>query len=348
MNEPRPLKVAHVLAGAPIGGAENFYARLVAALAQRSEITQHAFTRPNARRESILNDAGVSVSTFRFGGPLDFIDRWQYRRALRKWQPDIVVTYMGRATKVTPRGNYVLVSRLGHYYDLKTYRHCDHWIGIAKGICNYMVDNGMPADQVKYIPNFIDESPAEPLARDSFDTPSDQPIIFALGRLHKNKAFDTLLNAFAQVKQGTLWLAGDGPEKNNLLDQAEALGLTDRIRFLGWRNDVNALMRTADLFVCPSRHEGLGSIIGEAWFNQCPMVATDSQGPGELIEDGVTGLITPIDEVEPLAAAINYCLENPEKARELADQGYKHYMENFSKAKICQEYIDFFQQIAHK
>jgi len=345
MNKPKTLRVAHVLAGAPVGGAENFYTRLIAALADRPELVQHAFTRPNARRESILHEAKVPVTTFRFGGPLHIIDHWRYRRALKQWKPDIVVTYMGRATKLTPRGPYKLVARLGHYYDLKTYQHCDHWIGVSKGISQYMLENGIPGDRIKYIPNFVDESIPAPLERTSFDTPKDQPIIFALGRLHKNKAFDVLLNAFSQVKTGTLWLAGEGPEKNNLIDQTEALGLTDRVRFLGWRNDVNALMQTADLFVCPSRHEGLGSIIGEAWINKCPMVATRSQGPAELIKDGITGLLTPIDEVKPLTAAINYCLENPEKAKELADHGYTQYLENFSKSKICQEYIDFFNEI---
>ncbi len=340
------IRVAQVMAGAPIGGAENFYTRMVASLADYSELTQCAFTRKNERREGIFRQAGVPVQTFRLGGPLQFFNNWQYTQALRNWNPDIVLTYMNRATKLTPQGDYQLVARLGHYYDLKNYRHCDHWIGITKGICDHLVRGGMPADRVVQIPNFVDEADAEPLARTSFNTPEGVPILFALGRLHTNKAFDILLKALPAIPDAVLWLAGDGPERESLEALCRELNIVDRVRFLGWRNDGNALMRTADVFVCPSRHEGLGSIVPEAWFNRCPMVATNSQGPGELIEHNETGLVTPVDEVEPLSDAINQLLGNLNAANAMADRGYQHYLDNYSRKIICQQYVDYFKNIS--
>ena len=339
------IKVAQVMAGAPIGGAENFYTRLVAALADYPALQQHAFTRPNERRESILKMADVPVSTFRLGGPLQYFNNQKYIRNLRNWNPDIVLTYMNRASKLTPPGDYQLVSRLGHYYDLKNYRHCDYWIGITQGICDHLVKGGMPAERVIQIPNFVDETIAEPLQRNSFDTPEGTPILFALGRLHTNKGFDILLRALPQIPEGILWLAGDGPEKESLQALCEELGISHRVRFLGWRNDVNALMKTADVFVCPSRHEGLGSIVPEAWFNGCPMVATASQGPGELIENLETGLLTPVDDVDALAGAINQLLNDKTSALQMADRGYKHYLECYSRETICSQYVEFFSSI---
>ncbi|MEH6578322.1 MAG: glycosyltransferase [Amphritea sp.] len=341
------IRVAQVMAGAPIGGAENFYTRLVASLAAYPQLQQHAFTRANERRESILADAGVPVSTFRLGGPLQFFNNRQYVKALKEWRPDIVLTYMNRPTKLTPSGDYKLVARLGHYYDLKNYQHCDCWIGNTKGICDYLIKNGMPAERVVQIPNFVDETIADPLERSSFDTPNGAPILFALGRLHANKGFDILLRAMPSIPDAVLWLAGDGPEKQSLLALCEELGIKQRVRFLGWRNDVNALMKTADVFVCPSRHEGLGSIVPEAWFNQCPMVATMSQGPGELIEDGVTGLLTPIDDVGALTVAINQLLGDRSAAKAMAERGYKHYLDTYSRERICDQYIEFFSGINH-
>lgn len=340
------LRVVQALAGAPVGGAENFYTRLVAALAEDPGLSQQAFTRRNPAREAALGKAGVSVQRFRFGGPLDVVDHWIYRRALERLNPDIVMTWMSRASGNTPRGNWRLVNRLGHYYNLRHYRHADHWVGITRGICDYLVREGLPADRITCIGNFADETPLPTPPRGSFDTPSDQPILLAAGRLHENKGFDVLLRALTRVEAGTLWLAGDGPLAAPLKQQARDLGLTERVRFLGWRDDVGALMQAADLFICPSRHEGLGSIVVEAWFRGAPLVATASQGPGELISDGQNGLLTPIDDCEALAAAINRLLRAPGEAQALAEGGAQTYRDRFSRAVITRAYGELYRQLA--
>ncbi len=341
------IKVAHVLAGAAQGGAENFYTRAVCELAKEPGLEQSAYTRPHPQRQQAFASANVEVHTFKFGSVAHIIDRYRYQRALKQAKPDIVLTYMNRATSLTPSGDYQLVARLGHYYDLKYYRHCDYWIGITKGICDYLIGAGLPADRVVHIPNFVNETQSEPLAKTSFDTPKGVPIIFALGRLHEHKGFDILIRALASMEtQAVLWLAGDGPEKDSLQQLTQKLGLNDRVKFLGWQTNVNSLMKTVDLFVCPSRHEGLGSIIIEAWFNQCPMVATASQGPKELIRDGVNGLVTPIDDVSRLASAMASLLADPGKATQLARAGYREYQQHYSRDRIIKQYTEFFKKIA--
>ena len=339
------IRVAQVLAGAPIGGAENFYTRLVCALAEKSELEQCAFTRKNDYRERAFAQAGVATSLHGFGGPLQLLDRYRYRRALAQWSPDVVLTYMNRATSLTPPGDYQLVARLGHYYDLKYYQHCNHWIGISKGICDYMVAKGLPAKHITHIPNFIDESLVEALPRNSFEMPADVPIILAAGRLHTNKGFDILLQALPSIPDAVLWLAGSGPEESSLRALAESLGITARVRFLGWRNDVNVLMKTADVFVCPSRHEGLGSIVPESWFSECPIVATRSQGPEELIDHGVTGLLIPIDAVDELAQSIHQVLSDSTLAKSLRQQALLQYSNHYTRDIIAQQYVSFFEQL---
>jgi len=107
-------------------------------------------------------------------------------------------------------------------------------------------------------------------------------------------------------------------------------------------------MRTADVFVCPSRHEGLGSIVLESWFNGCPIVSTASQGPAELIEHGITGLVTPIDFPDALASAINTALADPNKTQTMAHNAKQHYFDNFSEAKISSQYVELFHSIVEK
>lgn len=340
-----PLRLAQVLAGAENGGAENFFVRLTCGLNGVTGITEKAFIRNHGHRIDTLRERGVETEGFRFGGKVDLIDNWRFRSRLKRWQPDVVMTWMGRASQATPPGDYVLVNRLGHYYNLKYYRKADYWVGITKGICQHLIDGGMPADRVVHIPNFADEREVTPLPRDSFDTPVDKPLLLAAGRLHENKGFDILLRALVQIPDATLWLAGAGPEAASLKALCHELGLDARVRFLGWRNDVTALMRTADVFVCPSRHEGLGSIVLEAWVSRCPIVATASQGPAELIADGVTGLVTPIDEPTPLAEAVSRVLADAGFRQQLTENAAREYAEKYSEAVIVEAYRQFFQRI---
>jgi glycosyltransferase involved in cell wall biosynthesis len=342
------LRVAQVLAGAARGGAENFFVRLVSGLQASGHLGQKAFIRAHQHRMDALASAGVPVEGFRFGGSLDVFGRLRYRRALRRFRPDIVMTWMNRASISTPPGDYTLICRLGHYYNLKYYRHADYWVGISRGICDHLIQGGMPAERVFHIPNFADETPVAPLPRDSFNTPEDQPLILAAGRLHVNKGFDILLQAMTRIPDATLWLAGSGPEEESLKQLCTELKLDDRVRFLGWRNDVTRLMRTADLFVCPSRHEGLGSIVMESWAHECPIVATNSQGPGELIDSGQTGLVTPVDEPEPLAKAIQTLLDHPQQAQQLVTNARDLYWKKYSRAVVVQQYLDFYHQVHRK
>ncbi len=338
-------KVAQVLAGAAQGGAENFYVRLVQGLHDANAVEQKAFIRKHPHRIDALHAYGLAVEGFRFGGPLHVFDRLRFVRALKAFEPDIVMTWMNRASSLTPRGPYQLVCRLGHYYNLKYYRHADYWVGISKGICDHLVRGGMPAERVVHIPNFADETVVSPVPRASFNTPTDRPLLLAAGRLHVNKGFDTLLHALVMIPYAILWLAGAGPEEPALKKLCHDLGLDERVRFLGWRNDVTALMHTADLFVCPSRHEGLGSIVMESWAHHCPIVATDSQGPGEVIEDGVTGLIVPVDEPLPLADAIAQLLADPAARERLVAQAAQQYEQHYCRRVIVEQYSCFYQSI---
>ena len=108
---------------------------------------------------------------------------------------------------------------------------------------------------------------------------------------------------------------------------------------------MTALMRTADLFVCPSRHEGLGSIVMESWAHDCPIIATNSQGPGELIDDGQTGLVTPVDEVEPLAMAIRKLLDDTSFMAYLKANADKLYWEKFCQRVIVEQYENLYSTI---
>ncbi len=333
------------MAGAEFGGAEAFFVRLAIAL-NRTGLDQKVVIRQNPARAAMLRDAEIEPIELPFGGRMDFSTSRALKREIKAYQPDVVLTWMNRATSMCPKGDFVHAARLGGYYDLKYYAECDHLIGNTQDIVEYLVEHDWPADKAHYLPNFVFDEDAAPLSRRDFYTPNDVPLIVALGRLHENKAFDVLLSALARVPNAYLWLAGDGPLKEELQKQAEVLGIKPRVRFLGWRDDTAALLQTADLFVCPSRHEPLGNVVIEAWAQGLPVVAADSMGPGTLIENMESGVLVPVDDEILMARAIRGVLDDEDLSRRIAEKGYQTYQDNFTEARVVEQYLEFFKKVA--
>ena len=143
------------MAGADYGGAEEFFVRLAIAL-NSSVVQQRVVIRKHKLRASQLRAGGVEPVELGFGSPLDAATRWGLRQQISEFKPDIVLTWMNRATAMLPaRGKFLHVGRLGGYYNLKYYRACDHLVANTEDIANYLKNNGWGEDQVHYLPNFV-------------------------------------------------------------------------------------------------------------------------------------------------------------------------------------------------
>src|SRR5215470_6609889 len=177
-------RVLQAIAGAAHGGAETFFTRLAAGL-QRAGEPQRVLIRRNSLRAQCLRAAGVAVGELAFGGIFDLSTRLAFRREIAAWHPDIVLTWMSRATWLCPRGDFVHVARLGGYYDLKYYRRCDHLIGNTRAIVDYAVARGWARERIHYLPNFVPDLGATIAEKQLVcDTPSRGRLAVALGRLH--------------------------------------------------------------------------------------------------------------------------------------------------------------------
>lgn len=333
-----------VMAGGEHGGAETFFVDLVSAL-QRTDLTQRAVIRRNAERADLLRTAGVVLAELRFGGPMDLWTKPALRREIERFRPDIVQTWMVRATAACPAGAFVHVGWLGGYYKPPVFAACDHVVGVTPDIAAHMRAAGWPEERAHYLPTFAVAEPAAPLPRADYQTPDDAPLLLALGRLHVKKGFDVLLKALADVPTAYLWIAGEGELRGELTALAERLGLSPRVRFLGWRYDREALLATADLCVFPSRYEPFGTVTIEAWASQTPLVAAASAGPAGVIRDGEDALLVPIDDVAALAAAINRVLDDPALAQRLIEAGSRRYEAEFTEAACVRQYLDFYEHI---
>ncbi|WP_291000758.1 glycosyltransferase [Ferrovibrio sp.] len=341
---PLPMRLLQVMAGARQGGAETYFVNLALAF-QAAGIEQRAVIRRHYERAGQLQAGGVQVDQFGFGGRLDILTPLRLRLLARDYKPDIVLTWMNRASTMMPRGPYPIVARLGGYYDLKNYAKADWLVANTPDIARHCITAGFRADRVRMIANYGRFEVAPKVPRASLDTPETAPLLLAMGRLHVNKAFDVLLRALVLLPGAYLWLAGEGPERAALQQLAQDLGVAHRVRFLGWRNDREALAAACDVYVVPSRHEPFGNVILDAWGAGKPLVCTASQGPRDFVQADITGLMVPVDDENALAAAIHAVLHDEALAARLGAAGKARFKAAHDEAAIVAQWQDLFIEV---
>jgi glycosyltransferase involved in cell wall biosynthesis len=311
-------------------------------------VSQQVVTRRNARNVPLIA-RGIPVHTLPFGGPVDFYTPWRIRQIVRAYKPQIAQTWMSRAGQRTPDLrplDCLVVSRLGGYYALKHFPHTGYFTTITPDIRAFLVREGVAPDRVRHINNFAEtEENAAPASRAALGVPEDAKLLLALGRLHDAKAFDVLLQALAEVPGVYLCIAGEGPSRQALEDLCAKLGLNDRVRFLGWRDDRAALFAASDICVFSSRYEPFGTVFVQAWANNTPLITTTADGPRQFVRDGQDGLVVPINDAPALAAAIRRLAADPALAARLAENGLHRYRAEFTREQTVAAYDAFYREI---
>jgi glycosyltransferase involved in cell wall biosynthesis len=335
------MSVLHLLGSAEDGGAETYFGQLVTALARAGQ-PQAAAVRGHSGRQAELSAARVPTAVFPFGGPLDWRTRHRVDHFAKVQKAGVLLAWMNRAARHSPAGEWSRIGRLGGYYNLKNYRGFDALVGNTEDIRNWMVREGWPVDRAHYIPNFATAGSASALDRALFATPDGAPLLLGMGRLHASKAHDVSLRALQRLPDAWLWIAGSGPLEAELKRLAAELGVADRVRWLGWRTDADALYRTADVCLFPSRFEPLGNVVIQAWAHGLPVVAAESVGPGALIHDGFDGRLVPVDDPEALAGAVREVLDDPALRYCLAERGRARVSSRFSERVVVSAWRELF------
>lgn len=173
----------------------------------------------------------------------------------------------------------------------------------------------------------FDAVPPVAEARTALGLDPRRPVIGTVGRLEERKDHAHLLRVGAAVMarmnglRPQLLLVGDGPLRTQLQDEARALGVTDSVHFTGSLPDVRAALGAMDVFVLPSRAEGLSNALLEAMAASRPVVATAVGGTTEVIEGERTGLLVPPGDVDAMAHAVVGLLAEPARAARVAAEG---------------------------
>jgi glycosyltransferase involved in cell wall biosynthesis len=182
--------------------------------------------------------------------------------------------------------------------------------------------------------------------RDALGIGDEGPIVLAAARHEYQKGLDVLLDAISIIRRDqpdvTLLLAGrDGNRTAALRYQATRLGLDDNVRFLGKRDDVPDLMVAADVFVLPSRWEGLPGAVIEAMALETPVVATDLPGVREVLgPELLRSVIVPVGDASALASRIVETADRDQAAWTASAR--ERFLRRFTTRRIASEMVDFY------
>jgi len=351
------IRSVHIIGSRTGGGAERFFVRLVQALAEAGH-PAHAITRPDSAVAQLLGTT-VPQSHVAMRNVYDWLSRRAIRRITDTLKPDIVQTYMGRATRLThlPRhGGPRHVARLGNYYKLDGYRHAHAWIGNTRGICDYLVQGGLPAARVYHVPNFVDPAePADPeeLARlrSGYGIPAHARVVLGIGRFTPIKGFLGLVRALAGLPEiggrpVYACLVGDGPQRQALEQETSRLGIAGRVRFAGWQSGPEAFFDLADVVAFPCRFdEPFGNVIIESWSHRRAVVATPSKGAQETSRHGETAWHADSDAPADLARALATVLGDEALRGALAAAGHAALLRDYARPVIVARYAQTYQHI---
>lgn len=347
-------------------GTQKFLLSLTQELAPHG-FEQRVFCLKNEAHPANLNafrQAGIDVIIL--GATLRGL--WRMLADWLAWKPDIVFTLLfysdqiGRiAAKIAAVPVIISSIRAQNMYKQRWHFWCDRLtarfaqkivFNANSAIPFALWHEGVREAQVVYIPNGVNP-PAQAFdkqaCRAQFDIPPTAQVLASIGRLAPQKGFDCLLRAFrlvaAQFPDVCLLIIGQGAQFAELQMLAVKLGVSRQTRFLGERTDIDRLLACADVYVQASHFEGMPNALMEAMAAGIPAVATAVDGARAIIDDGVTGWLTPPNNAEQLAAHICDALRCPENAAQIGANAARSMAERFSVEQMAAAYEALFRSL---
>jgi glycosyltransferase involved in cell wall biosynthesis len=199
---------------------------------------------------------------------------------------------------------------------------------------------GLPAGSVLTVHNGVPDEQRAAAGR-----PRPGLLVGGIGRFERQKGFDVLIRALAEVEDASLVLVGEGSQGAVLEELAESVGVSDRVVWRGWTDRARSYLGAFDVFAFPSRFEGFPLALLEALLARSAVVATDVGGVSEIVHDGKTGLLVPAEDPKALAAAIRRLLADADLRQRLGEQGRQHVLEHFTADHMTRAFGRLYEEL---
>lgn len=229
----------------------------------------------------------------------------------------------------------------------------DRYVAISRAIRNVLIEDGLPPEKIALVHSGVDPdkwagADPGPLRAELGIAPEDR-VVANVAALVGHKDHETLVAAMpavlAREPRALLLVAGDGKLQAAREAQARGLGVAGRVRFLGYRKDVGAILAAAELFVLSSQLEGLCTSILDAMSMRLAVIATRVGGIPEIVRDGENGLLVPVRDPAALADAIGEALADRALARRLAEAGRRTVEEAFSADAMVEGNLRVYREV---
>lgn len=363
MNAPR--RILHVITAIDRGGAENHLLELIKHQRASGLDVTLAYLRGRGGWVPQLRELGVTVRPLAlrfYGDPRPWS---RLRRLLATASFDLVHAhlppaelYLRLALLGTSHAELPLI--ISKHNDCSFYRGfgertLGRWvarraslvIAISEAVRRYIIGPqlGLPAAKVEIIRYGIDPAPFEQVAasevaalRRAWNALPETLVVGFAGRLVEQKSIPMLLAAFALFAGRSsgdvkLVIVGEGPLEPALRKLAERQGIAHRVVWAGFREDIPAVMRALDVFALTSAHEGFGLVLLEAMAAQRPVVATRAGAIPEVVEHGITGLLSDAN-APPLATCLAQLIDRDLRQR-MGKASRLRVLENFTLRQMC-------------
>lgn len=377
MSEKNRKNIIFVIPSLKGGGAEKILTELLRNL-NRDLFNLELVTFTNEGR--YLNQIPGDVSIVNLGKK-NAIDSFRLvfaiHRIIKKENPDLLVSSLTYANYICAIAKYCFQSKVPviltehsvvsksipterlSYIKKKILRYfypkADCLVTVSQGSKKELVNSfAVPANKIVVINNGIDIDLTLKLGKENVDHPwfsEDIPILISVGRLTKLKNYPLILKAIHSLKDEFYFrfvMLGEGEERHNLEALAKELGISDRVLFLGFQDNPYKYMSKSTFFVLSSFWENFPVVVLEAMCLKVPVISTDCPfGPGEMIENNLTGLLVPNGNADALAEAILLVLKDESLRYNLAEAA-RIRVNDFGIGSMVKKYERTFEETIEK
>lgn len=254
-----------------------------------------------------------------------------------------------------------VVENVGRRYMMQRWlsRFTSHVVAVSKHVHDVMInDIGVAAERVKLITNGVNTDRFAPVVETRRSTRADLGLtdkdiaIGIIARLVPVKNHSLLLRAAAPLLKddsmsAKVFIVGDGPERTALESLSAELGISGRVMFLGERRDTENLLNAFDVYVLSSISEGMNLTLLEAMSVALPVLATDVGGNGELIENGVSGHLVNLGEIDVMTSRLRQLALSPTLRRDMGAAGRESIVSRFDERVMIGRYLKLYGGVAN-